>query len=278
MDIERLSKSQIILLTLLVSFVSSIATGIITVSLMEQAPPSIAQTVNRVVERTVEKMIPSEQTAAAVIPETIIIKESDLIASAIEMVTPSVVRLFSLGKDAEGKDIQTFLGLGVVIKEDGLILTDVSALPGAGALVITRESGDTVSGATLGRDEKSGLALIQGATSTENGAVSWKPAKVAGKSSSLGETVISVFGRSITRVGNGILTTAPSSDKDGLSIVETNIPASSVVFGSPLINIDGEIEGISTAVSRATSESAFLASPTIIVYTSGTKAEGGASQ
>src|SRR4029077_18213268 len=54
MDIEKLTKSQIVLLTLLVSFVTSIATGIVTVSLMDQAPPAIAQSVSRIVEHTVE--------------------------------------------------------------------------------------------------------------------------------------------------------------------------------------------------------------------------------
>ena len=35
MDLEKLNKSQIVLLTLLVSFVTSIATGIVTVALMQ---------------------------------------------------------------------------------------------------------------------------------------------------------------------------------------------------------------------------------------------------
>ena len=58
MDIEQLNRTQILLLTLLVSFVTSIATGIVTVSLMGQAPHGITQTVNRIFERTVEKVVP----------------------------------------------------------------------------------------------------------------------------------------------------------------------------------------------------------------------------
>ena len=39
---EHLNKQQLILLTLLISFVTSIATGIVTVSLMDQAPQGAA--------------------------------------------------------------------------------------------------------------------------------------------------------------------------------------------------------------------------------------------
>jgi len=40
MDIKDLNKSQLILLAVLLSFVTSIATGITTVTLMQQAPAS----------------------------------------------------------------------------------------------------------------------------------------------------------------------------------------------------------------------------------------------
>jgi hypothetical protein len=54
MNIDDLSKSQLLLLTLLVNFVMSIATGIVTVSLLDQAPQTVTQTVNRIIEHTVE--------------------------------------------------------------------------------------------------------------------------------------------------------------------------------------------------------------------------------
>ena len=56
MDIKDLNKKQLILLTLLITFVVSIATGIVTVSLMNQMPPKATQTITNVVQRTIEKV------------------------------------------------------------------------------------------------------------------------------------------------------------------------------------------------------------------------------
>ncbi len=123
MDIEKLTKQQIVLVTLLVSFVTSIATGIVTVALMDQAPPGVTQTINQVVERTVERVVtpPTTGNSAAVITkETIVVKEDDKIVSAIEKNKNSIARIYTNSNDPSDR---LLIGLGTVVSKDGLIVT-----------------------------------------------------------------------------------------------------------------------------------------------------------
>ena len=61
---EQLTKQQIVLVTLLVGFVTSITTGIVTVSLMNQSPKGVSQTITQVVERTIERVASSAGAAS----------------------------------------------------------------------------------------------------------------------------------------------------------------------------------------------------------------------
>ena len=51
---EDLTKQQMVLLTVLVSFVCSVATSIMIVSLLTDTAPAVSQTINRIVEKTID--------------------------------------------------------------------------------------------------------------------------------------------------------------------------------------------------------------------------------
>ena len=261
MQIEELSKSQIILLTLFVSFVTSIATGIVTVSLMQQAPPAITQTVNRVVEHTVEKLVPSAQQASAGVTteKTVVVKESDLITQAVARVSPSVVHLYS---DDE-KD-PTFLGLGLVLDSTGRILTDAGAIGNVPDVSIKLDDGTSIRAIVGSHDSASGVALLQATSTNATSTPKWTPAVIADGQLSLGETVIALSGKSIPRIADGIVTALIPSDTDAGSMFDTNISGDSLTAGSPLVNTDGAVIGVSTGVSRTSSPSSFVSAASLM--------------
>jgi len=256
MEIEELSKSQIILLTLLVSFVTSIATGIVTVSLMDQAPPIVAQTVNRVIERTVETVVaPKGQAATTVVTQekTVVVKETDLISQAVSKISPSVVRVYS-----DATDSSTLLGLGIVLDSNGTVVTDGAALGDSGDATLALTDGSRMRAFVTRRDADTGFAFLV-ATATPNMTPKWIPAALSSDHSVLGETVVAISGKSVARIASGIVTAMPSS-----SVMDTDVAADSILFGSPLINTNGDVIGISTSVSRDISLSGFVTAALLI--------------
>lgn len=257
MDIEQLNKSQIVLLTLLVSFVTSIATGIVTVSLMDQAPPAIAQTVNRVIERTVETVTPAQasgQAAATVVTQekTIVIKETDLISQAVQKISPSVVRIY------DNAETPVFVASGVVIDTKGSIVSDSSALDGSDFTAVLQD-GARVRVFVNARDKDSGFAFLQPATSTSE-SIAWKPAAIATNRAVLGDSVVGIGGKTVARILPGVVTSMPKE-----TIIDTNIDSGFILPGSPIINTDGNVIGVSTGPSRASSQSGFIS--TILLVT-----------
>lgn len=248
-DIERLNKSQIVLLTLLVSFVTSIATGIVTVSLMDQAPPAIAQTVNRVIERTVESVTPAAgtgQTAATVVTQekTIVVKETDLISQAVQKASPSIVRIYS------NAETPVLVALGVILDSKGSIVSDSSVLWGSDYTAALSD-GTRVRVFVKARDKESRFAFLQPATSTDSNP-KWAAAAIAGDRLVLGGTIVGLAGKTVSRIIPGVVTAML-----GDTVVDTNIDSNAILPGSPIINTDGNIVGVSTGESRASSPSAY---------------------
>jgi hypothetical protein len=257
MDIEKLTKSQIVLLTLLISFVTSIATGIVTVSLMQQAPPAVAETVNRVIENTIETVATSTkgQSAAAVVSQkTVIVNESDLVAQAIKQITPSVVRIYS-----DDTDASQFLGLGVVVDASGTVAADIGALGDRADVNIKVQNGTSIRSFVTSRDTSSGLLFLTPATSTA-AAVSWAPASRAANDPQLGAVVIAIGGQNSTQIAQGLVTQFIGADKTSNTpeTIDTDVDASSIEPGSVLVDTNGNVVGVSTGISRASSPSGFV--------------------
>lgn len=274
MDIEQLTKTQTILLTLLVSFVTSIATGIVTVSLLDQAPPALTRTINRVVERTVERVVPTTTQGAAVVGKevTVVVKEEDLITSSIDKNAKSIVRIFGFITDEETKEtVNAFLGLGTILSRDGTIATDASLVYEGGTYTVTDSTGNTFDAKAVHVGGEGRTALLQVTLKKDAPVLVFTPVTLGQGSVKLGQSVITLAGRDRVNVSLGIVGSVltediPASvDADGkktatttvTTLIDTSIPGA-ISAGSPLVNIFGEVIGISTGSSRARSRSAFL--------------------
>ena len=138
MDIKDLNKSQLILIAVLLSFVTSIATGITTVTLMQQAPASFTVPVNRIIKQTVEKI---QQVEGKTTVQTVVIKEEDLVVDAI---AKNKLAVFTVSKeilDIEGKTIEVSAGRGFAISADAIVVVDGNLVGDSGVYYLKNDSG-----------------------------------------------------------------------------------------------------------------------------------------
>lgn len=136
MDIKELNKPQLILLAILLSFITSIATGIVTVTLMQQAPSSVTVPINRIVRETVEKIVPGTSTV-----QTVVVKEEDLVVDAIAKNQSAIFFITKETQDVDGKTIEVSAGRGFVISNDGTVVVDGSLVSDTGVYYVKNDSG-----------------------------------------------------------------------------------------------------------------------------------------
>ncbi len=242
---EELTKAQIILLTLLISFITSIATGIVTVSLLDQAPPGVTQTINRVVQTTVEKVVPGEPT---IVTKQVPVTEEDLIVSAVNQNTKSLVQI----KDA---DVPSFSQLGLVVSKDGLIMSDAIAFDPNRKFSAVFSDGKTYPILAMQTTGKM-VAVFKTAGDSVKDKYTFTPAVLADSSNiRLGQTVISLGksdGGNVVGVGviSGIsMMDNPDKEKAKStpripSLIRTNLNAEDGASGFYLLDLSGEIIGI----------------------------------
>ena len=227
MDLKDLNKSQLILLVLLVSFVTSIATGITTVTLMQQAPSSVTVPINRVIKQTVEKIVPATSNTV----QTVVVKEEDLIVDAISKNESSVFSFTREIWDADNKLAEINAGRGFVISSDGTVVADNTLVYKNGGNYFVKNN--------------SGKFKVDSITELENGISFVKIGSPLDENNKLSFSLPTFGNLEKMKIGQKILVlgnTITSFIYEGNSNLESTV--SKANGGSLVFNLDGEVLGI----------------------------------
>jgi S1-C subfamily serine protease len=201
------------------------------------------------------------------------------VAKAVEKVGPAVVRIdadrlntslpdswryfFDKENTAPKENYEHGTGSGFIISSDGRILTNAHVIEGADSVKVTLNDGRTYTGKVIGRDTVTDVAVVK--IEAEN-----LPFVTFGKSENLvpGEWAIAIgnpFGLDNTVTVGIISAIKRSSSEVGVpnkrvSFIQTDAAINPGNSGGPLLNADGEVIGINTAI-RANAQGLGFAIP-----------------
>jgi S1-C subfamily serine protease len=201
------------------------------------------------------------------------------VAKAVEKVGSAVVRIdadrlntslpdswryfFDKENTAPKENYEHGTGSGFIISSDGRILTNAHVIEGADSVKVTLNDGRTYTGKVMGRDTVTDVAVVK--IEAEN-----LPVVTFGKSENLvpGEWAIAIgnpFGLDNTVTVGIISAIKRSSSEVGVpnkrvSFIQTDAAINPGNSGGPLLNADGEVIGINTAI-RANAQGLGFAIP-----------------
>jgi hypothetical protein len=240
-----LNTQQIVLLCLLVSFVTSIATGITVVSLMQQSPEPVTQTINRVIERTVEtvtqqpvediKNLISQKPTPSKEVVTVVVNQEDQSINAVSKNENSIARIVLNTKGEE------FVTLGLVYNQAGDLIVDkrmidrrttYAAYYGSKRFLVKYASGsETNDFITLKVQGENPNDFVTATLGDSNGL-------------KLAQSVISLSGTKQTSVGIGEIESLNQAGDGSLISIDTSVNGQNVLNGSVLLNLQGAVIGI----------------------------------
>ncbi len=214
-------------------------------------------------------------------------------ARAAEIIRPSVVRVVAYGTekqtpeakvekhgrnyargkpaeapppaadDAPGAPVERGVGTGVVIVDKGLILTNLHVIAGADSIKVTFFDGLEATATVTALQPENDLAVLQAQqlpddlipatmASTANLAPGEQVAAVGfpfGIGPSVSAGVVSGLGRSFR---------SPEGKQELSNLIQFDAAANPGNSGGPLINMDGEVLGIVTAILNPTQQRTFI--------------------
>ena len=186
-------------------------------------------------------------------------------AKAAASVQGAVVHVQSYVTDPKNKDVdkENGVGTGVVIKDDGTILTNFHVIAGAKKLKVTFFDGSEAEAIVIGVQPEKDLAVIKPQKIPDD----LEPA-VLGSSQQLlpGDQVVVVgfpFGIGPS-VSAGVVSglnrqfKSPDGNQSLSGLIQFDAAANPGNSGGPLVNMSGEVIGIVTAILNPTSARTFI--------------------
>jgi len=190
--------------------------------------------------------------------------EETTIAGVVERVAPAVVSIVTETRSdgyysSYGESYSAAAGTGMIVTEDGYILTNKHVIEGARKIQVILDSGDVYDDVSVvGKDPLNDVAYLKIKDA------SGLPTVVLGDSKKLavGEPVLAIgnalgaFQNSVTSgIISGLGRTIVASDEDGGSqenlsdLIQTDAAVNPGNSGGPLVNAAGEVVGINSASS-----------------------------
>jgi len=252
---ESLTKTQIVLLVLLVSFVTSLATGIVTVTLVNQAPQPITHTINKVVEKLVPKEVPvKEKTVIFSNEENLVkvIKEASLAVVSVMAAEDKDLTATTTSEEVGNKPMPT--GSGFFISQDGTILTNRHIVEDAALeYVVVTSDGKSFPAAVISRSQSQDIAVLKVEGSNFN-FISLGDSK----NINVGQTAIALgsdSGEFQNTVSVGVVSglnkmaaalNAVSGPEDSVALIQIDAATNPGNSGGPLVDLSGKAIGINT--------------------------------
>ncbi len=184
-------------------------------------------------------------------------------AKAAELVRQSVVRVRGFADDDNGEEKEHGVGSGVVIVDDGLILTNLHVVAGAKRVTVTFFDGLESEAELVGLKPATDLAVVRAKKLPDD-----LPAATLGSTQKLqpGDEVVAVgfpfgIGPSVSAgVISGLNREFRSPDGHRLltRLIQFDAAANPGSSGGPLVTMDGEVIGIVTAILNPTEARTFI--------------------
>jgi S1-C subfamily serine protease len=237
---------------LAVFIVAGVVSALIVVTVYDLVKPEIQQLSRRDVEEVVSRFAeeaPPEPSFASI---------------AYEVIRPSVVLIHTLGLDnPNDPDAGGAVGTGVVVVDSGIILTALHVVMEADTVLVIFADGSESPAAVISRQPENDLAVLQVMVIPDD----LIPATMAGSgflqigdeiaavghpfgiSNSLSAGVVSGLGRNYVSPDTGLTLS---------NLIQFDAAVNPGNSGGPLINRDGEVVGIVTALVNPTDQEFFV--------------------